>query len=93
MNLVLKRSITQFSQSAEEELTGQGMERLSFIEADENTPTERFVPKILSFAQELLKLIKGRAVLLPRPRHLNEVDGQRGTIDSSDLPEILLVVS
>jgi hypothetical protein len=47
VHLVLKRSITQFSQSAQEELTGQGMERLSFVETDENTPTERRVPKIL----------------------------------------------
>src|SRR6266566_7317816 len=47
MHLILKRSISQFAEPAKEELACKGMKRLSFVQADQHTPPECFIAKIL----------------------------------------------
>lgn len=56
MHLILKRSVTQFAESAKEELTCEGVERFSFVQADQHAPPECFVAKILQQVRRSLQL-------------------------------------
>src|SRR5579859_7776222 len=47
MHLILKLPVTQFAESAKEELTGERVERFSFIQTDQHPSPECFVTKIL----------------------------------------------
>ena len=61
MHLILKRPVAQFTEPPKEELTREGMERLSFIQTNQHASPESLITKILQQVRGSLQLAHEQA--------------------------------